>query len=107
MKIRLFFLFQALKALLNYGYLKEERDNNTGGGTRLDSPAVIKSLRDVQRFGGLSVTGKLDRETLKLLSTDRCGLQDPKLNATNDTGALTAGRYYLQGTYWKKKVHKH
>ena len=94
---------------MQFGYLEKKKpDEDFGKGLQLDSPVVVKALSDFQWFGGLPVTGKLDRETVKLLNVRRCGMKDPKLNSTNNnTGSLTAGRYYLQGTYWKKKVLKH
>ena len=93
---------------MKFGYINKA-DIPGGGGSKLDSPVVVKAIKNVQRFGGLSVTGNLNDETLKLLNTDRCGESDPigKLDAAANAGNLTAGRYYLQGTVWRKKVHKH
>lgn len=93
--------------MVKIGYLNEtdmESDGDAGKGGGLDSPAVVQAITDLQMFGGLTVTGSLTPETLDLLKTDRCGMRDPKLNATNTAGGLTVGRYYLQGTRWQKRV---
>ena len=33
-------------------------------------------IRRPPRFGGINVTGKLDKETVELMGTPRCGVQD-------------------------------
>ena len=95
--------------MFKFGYLnKTKSKNGTGSGYQFDDPKVKKALKDVQTFGNLTVTGELNQETLDLISTKRCGTEDPvkKLGTTHDVfGNLRVGKYYLQGTYWKKKVH--
>ncbi|KAL9954705.1 hypothetical protein ACROYT_G042276 [Oculina patagonica] len=98
---------KALTLLVDYGYLnKSDAEDDSAGGGALDSPAVVKAITDLQKFGSLAVTGKLNDETLKLLNTKRCGLKDPvnKLKpAGKKSGDLSVGEYYLQGTRWNKK----
>lgn len=93
--------FQALSFLAKFGYLEKKNSTDSAGGRDVNSPEVRKAIEDLQRFGSLPVTGKLDAETLELVSQKRCGLEDPvkKLNSGNEIG-----QFYLQGTYWKKKV---
>ena len=95
--------------LNHYGYLEELPGGDVGGGGGIDSPTVVKAIKDLQTFGNLAVTGKLNDETIKLLNTKRCGMKDPvnKVKpAGRSSGDLSVGRYYLQGTRWKKRVHK-
>ena len=106
----LFFIYQALEFLFQYNYLNKITAHNStaGGGSDLDAPSVVEAISNVQRFGNLGVTGELDSETLKLIKTRRCGREDPvhKLNNKSDSlGQLKVGRYYLQGSYWRKKVN--
>ena len=90
--------------MIAYGYLNETLSGgNSSGGSGLDSPAVVKAITNVQKFGSLAVTGKLNHETIELLKTSRCGLKDP-VERLKPAGGLSVGEYYLQGTRWNKKV---
>lgn len=103
-----FFIYQAISFLFQYNYLNKTTSDDSAGATNLNDPRVIEAISNVQRFGNLGVTGKLDSETLKLINTSRCGREDPvhKLNKKSDSlGQLKVGRYYLQGSYWRKKVN--
>ena len=98
-----------MKFLVDFGYLnKSQSGGDSGGGSGLDSEPVIKAISNLQKFGNLAVTGKLNDETLQLLATPRCGREDPfnKLKpAGKKSGDLSVGEYYLQGTRWKKLVN--
>jgi len=80
--------------LLKFGYLEEDNDK-VGGALSPNSVEFRASIRKLQRFGNIPVTGKIDAATIKLINTDRCGLKD----STN--GVI--GRFSLQGTTWKKR----
>ena len=59
----------------------------------------------LQFWAGLEQTGVLDDETKKLFIIPRCG----NLNELDDQQMVGAAkrrkkRYYLQGTFWRKKV---
>jgi len=72
-------------------------DNDKVGGALSPNSAEFKaSIRRLQRFGNVPVTGKIDAATIKLINTDRCGLKD--------SGNSVIGRFNLQGTIWKKRV---
>lgn len=81
--------------LLKFGYLEEDNDK-VGGALSPNSVAFRASIRRLQRFGNIPVTGKIDAATIKLINTDRCGLKD------SSNGVI--GRFSLQGTIWKKRV---
>ncbi|XP_065345987.1 matrix metalloproteinase-2-like isoform X1 [Cloeon dipterum] len=80
------------KKLMQYGYLKQS--NLETGELRKESD-VINGLMEMQAFAGLQPTGKLDKATLKLLDTPRCGLPDK-----GDRG-YRSKRYVKQGSKWK------
>ena len=62
---------QAANFFLKYGYIVERSDESR------PTLHIKKAIRDLQKFGGLPVTGQLDQATLKLIGTKRCGMKDP------------------------------
>ncbi|XP_049320703.1 matrix metalloproteinase-25 [Astyanax mexicanus] len=83
--------------LSRYGYLPPP-DPRTG---KLQTKEGIeKAIRQMQRFGGLKETGKLDSATLKLMSTPRCSL--PDIVGTEDRLRRRRKRYTLSGLRWDK-----
>nr|XP_024218958.1 matrix metalloproteinase-2-like [Halyomorpha halys] len=39
-------------------------------------PKFKEAIKEVQKFGGIEITGELDNKTLELMSAKRCGVQD-------------------------------
>ena len=65
----------AEKYLLHYGYLTQS--DNTGqkqSAPLITSDSLQDYVRTFQEFAGLEVTGKLDKETMKMMRTPRCVL---------------------------------
>ena len=81
--------------MVKFGYLTDDNDK-VGGALSPNSPEFQASIRRLQRFGNIPVTGKIDTATIKLINTDRCGLKD--------SSNSVMGRFNLQGTIWKKRV---
>ena len=56
----------------------------------------------MQGFAGINMTGKIDRETRRLISARRCGVQDVSLGYRNrrSISSLRVKRYNLQGQRW-------
>lgn len=84
-----------------------------GGGIRVAGTLNFTTkIKKVQRLAGIKVTGKLDDETKKLFIIPRCGVLEEednpqRLNDTETDGEVKPARrkrFYLQGTYWNKKV---
>lgn len=81
--------------MLKFGYLDDDNDKS-GGATNPNSEEFRASIRKLQTFGNIPVTGRIDAATIKLINTDRCGVKDPEISAI--------GKFTLQGTRWKKRV---
>ena len=60
---------------------------------------IRDSLKKLQRFAGLPVSGILDEPTQKLIETPRCGLPD-----ITKEDEKRERRYVLQGSKWRKNV---
>ncbi|CAH3171852.1 unnamed protein product, partial [Porites evermanni] len=90
---------EAANFFLKYGYIEKESNESR------PTLHIEKAIMDLQKFGGLPVTGKLDQATLKLIGTKRCGVKDP-VKKVKKVGAIQnqVGEFYLQGTFWKKTV---
>lgn len=82
--------------LSRYGYLPPP---DPRAGKLQTKEGIEKAIRQMQRFGGLKETGKLDSDTLKLMSTPRCSL--PDIVGTEDR-LRRRKRYALSGLRWDK-----
>lgn len=80
---------------MKFGYLTEDNDK-VGGALSPNSVEFRASIRRLQRFGNIPITGEIDAATIKLINTDRCGVKD--------SSNSVIGRFNLQGTTWKKRV---
>jgi matrix metalloproteinase-14 (membrane-inserted) len=82
-----------------YGYLKEPTSESEGLAADFlyAEEAVVSGIRNIQRFGGVEVTGVLDEETVKLLSAPRCGVKDV-LNSRE-----RQKRYIIGSKNWGKR----
>ncbi|XP_059401464.1 stromelysin-2-like [Carassius carassius] len=56
-------------------YTLTDITNETTAFRRETSP-LIEKMKGMQKFFGLKVTGKLDKETLKVMKKPRCGVPD-------------------------------
>ncbi|XP_025414182.1 stromelysin-2-like isoform X2 [Sipha flava] len=61
--------------LSQYGYLKPSMKNSNVANI-ISEEAMVKAIREFQSFFGLNLTGRLDNDTLHLMSKPRCGNQD-------------------------------
>ena len=85
--------------LFKFGYISESSNKQISALQRIDD-AVSK----FQIFAGLKQTGKLDDESLELMSKKRCGSEC--IDVQNQTGSFMPTRqkrFALQGTRWKRK----
>jgi len=76
---------------------------------KIKQPGEAQNFTDLisllQFRAGLEQTGELDEETKKLFVIPRCGNpneEDEK--QISGSAKRRKKRYYLQGTYWRKKV---
>ena len=82
-----------------FGYLQEPQTDSEGLRAEFlyAEDAVVKGIKDIQKFGGLRPTGVLDEETVSLLSAPRCGVKDV-LNENE-----RQKRYIIGSKNWKKR----
>ena len=57
--------------LTKFGYLRDKSSDQMASLVSIDS-----AVRDFQAFAGLEQTGKLDKETMVMMRTPRCGVKD-------------------------------
>jgi Putative peptidoglycan binding domain len=82
-----------------FGYLPRPNDKTEGlkAESLYAATAISDGIRNIQRFGGLEETGKLNEETVKLFSAPRCGVKD----------ILNEGerrkRYIIGARNWEKR----
>ena len=75
-----------------YGYLA---GGSPAGSALHTEEAVGRAVRALQEWGGLHPSGRLDSDTLALLSTPRCGNPDP--------AQARQKRYVIGGRGWTKR----
>ena len=62
---------------MKYGYLDTGKASDPAKSAPLISSDGLKSyIEEFQAFANLSVTGKLDQETLEMMGRPRCGVKD-------------------------------
>ena len=79
---------EAVEYLANYGYIATNGDQTR---PYVDATALEEAVMDFQKFAGLVPTGELDRDTIDMMKTRRCGKEDKVSN------------YVIQGSKWPKK----
>lgn len=88
-------LSDAVSFMLRYGYL-QSKDARLGLLRSKDD--MVNAVKEVQRFAGVNVTGKINAETMKMMKTSRCGIAD-----FGPTDMMRRRkRYAIQGSKWKK-----
>ena len=94
-----------LAYLAKYGYL-ETQPQDTSQDTPQQSPVpgqardISQAVTKFQHFAGLRATGVLDQETLELMKTPRCGVQDFYIQS-DSTSNISAP--YRTLTKWTSK----
>ena len=84
---------KASKYLIKYGYI----DNSGGDGKYEKLSSFSDAVAKFQESTGLSVTGRVDKETQKLMDTPRCGMKDVVTSGNKFQNYKTDGK-------WNKKI---
>uniref|UniRef100_UPI0037E96A5C matrix metalloproteinase-25 n=1 Tax=Semicossyphus pulcher TaxID=241346 RepID=UPI0037E96A5C len=90
---------RAVDWLSRYGYLPPPDPRTSKLQTK---EGIENAIRVMQRFGGVTETGVLDGETLKLMSTPRCSLPDIVGSEDMLRRRRRRKRYALSGLKWQK-----
>ena len=85
--------------LKKFGYLKTAKSEQPVQSQLMDQQSLITAVKEFQTFGGVVKTGIIDEDTLELMRTPRCGLQDVK---EEDRVVRRRKRFALQGSRWMK-----
>ncbi|KAL2077968.1 hypothetical protein ACEWY4_025653 [Coilia grayii] len=86
--------------LSRYGYLPPP---DPRVGKLQTKEGIENAIREMQRFGGIEQTGKLDDKTLALMSKPRCSLPDI-MGSEDIMKRRRRKRYILSGLHWRKKI---
>ncbi|XP_063226016.1 matrix metalloproteinase-2-like [Bacillus rossius redtenbacheri] len=87
---------EALAFMKQFGYLAAGAPDTEA---LYSEQAMQDAVRTMQRFGGLQETGKLDTDTLKLISAQRCGVPDVARSADRPRQK----RYIVGSQGWRKR----
>lgn len=79
-----------------YGYIPDDGDNSAALFTEDGLDTVIK---EIQKYGALKQTGKLDNDTLALMQQPRCGVAD----VLRDKSGKRSKRFVLGPKGWNKR----
>ncbi|KAJ7984490.1 hypothetical protein DPEC_G00355360 [Dallia pectoralis] len=88
---------RGLDWLSRYGYLLPVDPRTSKLQTK---DGIEQAIRQMQRFGGIQETGRLDEDTLFLMNTPRCSL--PDVVGTEDMLKRRKKRYALSGLRWDR-----
>jgi hypothetical protein len=81
-----------------YGYFPGETFNPSSP-MQMSGEMFAKSLRKLQEFGHLPVTGKMDKQTLNYMNQSRCGVTDDVVIG-NTARKGRRKRYASEGSQW-------
>uniref|UniRef100_A0A8C4WYT0 Matrix metallopeptidase 17b n=1 Tax=Eptatretus burgeri TaxID=7764 RepID=A0A8C4WYT0_EPTBU len=84
--------------MTRFGYLKQP---DPLSGKLMSKDAISDAIKEMQRFGGLKVTGKLDKDTALLMNKPRCSL--PDIIGSSEMVRRRRRRYALTRNKWHKK----
>ncbi|XP_002124617.2 matrix metalloproteinase-19 isoform X2 [Ciona intestinalis] len=59
-----------------FGYMSHKRAASAKLGGLVDKKSFASSIREFQRMAGLPASGELNRETMRMMSMERCGVED-------------------------------
>ncbi|CDQ92439.1 unnamed protein product [Oncorhynchus mykiss] len=90
---------RGLDWLSRYGYLPPPDPRTSKLQTK---DGVEQAIREMQRFGGLEETGRLDKDTLNLMQTPRCSLPDIVGSEDMLKRKRRRKRYALSGLRWDR-----
>ncbi|XP_055523786.1 matrix metalloproteinase-2-like isoform X2 [Wyeomyia smithii] len=80
-----------------YGYL--EKGPNQAEALYSEE-AVVEAIKNIQRYGALPETGQLDHDTIKLMSSPRCGVKD---FTENHDHSARQRRFVIGSESWRKR----
>uniref|UniRef100_A0A0M3HUN9 PG_binding_1 domain-containing protein n=1 Tax=Ascaris lumbricoides TaxID=6252 RepID=A0A0M3HUN9_ASCLU len=86
-----------LRYLEEFGYLPKP----SGAAAMLSKTVVEEAIRELQLYGNVPVTGKIDAATRELMTRKRCGLPDRQMKMHR---MRHRKRYALMGPIWDKKL---
>lgn len=87
--------YQTLRYLEEFGYLPKMK----GASAMLSETVFEEAIRELQNYGNIPVTGKVDAATMELMTRKRCGLSDRQKFVRRRRHRK---RYALMGTKWDK-----
>ena len=86
--------------LLAFGY----REENPNSPQLLSPDTLKKQIKSLQRYAGIPETGVLDKDTIEMMETPRCGLPDLEATDRNYELKTRKKRFVTHSTKWSNKV---
>ncbi|VDO75686.1 unnamed protein product [Onchocerca flexuosa] len=92
---------QEIDYLQQFGYLPKPP---SGVAAMLSETMIEEAIRELQLYGKIPITGKIDAATQELMSRKRCGLSDRPIHEFLRRKRRHKKRFALMGSKWTKRI---
>ncbi|XP_055375270.1 matrix metalloproteinase-2-like [Condylostylus longicornis] len=99
---------EIIKFMKRFGYLDSQPSLDLPDVDAIyKEDAISDAIKNIQKFGNINQTGILDNETLKLMTSPRCGVPDMYKSSNNNTHSVRYKRYVVGSQRWQKRNIKY
>ncbi|XP_033231407.1 matrix metalloproteinase-2-like isoform X2 [Belonocnema kinseyi] len=96
---------KTIKFMKMFGYLP----SNERSESLYKENALVDAIKNLQKFGNIPMSGRIDNETSKLMKTPRCGVADIQLKGSRRKRYIVGSEGWKKGevTYYLKNKNCH